>query len=79
MELSIQERLKDLPSTLSNRFIIDTSSNIDFLKSTNRYLSTTPLILHLAYLHIYLSDFLFRQLQRGNMIDLYPFQKREHY
>lgn len=32
----------------------------DFLDSTNRNLSTTPLILHPAYLHIYLSDFLFR-------------------
>ena len=30
------------------------------VKSTNRNLSTTPLILPLAYLHIYLSDFLFR-------------------
>ena len=50
-----------------------------FFQALTSDLSTTPLILHLAYLHIYLSDFLFRQLQRGNMIDLYPFQKREHY
>ena len=31
-----------------------------FFQALTSDLSTTPLILHLAYLHIYLSDFLFR-------------------